>query len=127
VYHAPKSRKKGEGKMKAYRHGDCGLFQVAELPKGLKESKRKVLMTGSGGHDHTFMHGQFYPKTDNARVQNGTVIGYLVANNRTHLYHPEHGKVVKGSNLREAKIEAGIYELRKQTKDTHDGFKPVED
>ena len=112
---------------KNYRHGDCGLFEVAELPKGLKESKSKVLMTGSGGHHHAFEHGQFYPETDNARVHNGTVIGYLVANNRTKLLHPEHGKIVKGKDLREAKIEAGIYELRKQVEDTNDGFKPVED
>ena len=83
--------------------------------------------TGSGGHHHTFDHGRFYPKTDNARIQNGTVIGYLVANNRTKLLHLEHGKVVKGKDLREAKIEAGIYEIRKQVEDTHDGMKPVED
>ena len=107
--------------MKAYRHGDCGLFQITELPTGLKESKSKVLMTGSGGHHHTFEHGQFYPK------QNGLVIGYLVANNRTKLLHPEHGKIVKGKDLREAEIETGIYELRKQVEDTHEGMRPVED
>jgi hypothetical protein len=113
--------------MNNYRHGDCGLFGIADLPKGLKESTSKIIMTGSGGHHHTFEHGQFYPKTDNARIQNGTVIGYLVANSRTKLLHPEHGKVVKGKDLREAKIEAGIYECRKQVEDTNDGLKPVID
>lgn len=113
--------------MNNYRHGDLGLFEITDLPKGLKQSASKILMTGSGGHHHIFDHGQFYPKTDNARVQNGTVVGYFVANNRTKLFHPEHGKVVKGRELREAKIQAGIYELRKQVEDTNDGMKPVVD
>jgi hypothetical protein len=107
--------------MKKYRHGDLALIEVESLPNNIKESESKILMTGSGGHDHTFDHGTFYPKQD------GLVIGYLVANNRTRLYHPEHGKVVEGKNLREANIAAGIYELRRQQEDTHDGMKPVED
>jgi hypothetical protein len=118
------------GNMNNYRHGDLGLFGVNELPAklaGLKKSTSKILMTGSGGHDHTFAHGEFYLKIDNARIINGTVIGYLVANNRTRLFHPEHGKVVKGKDLREAKIAGGIYELRRQQEDTHDGMRPVED
>jgi hypothetical protein len=113
--------------MNSYRHGDCALIEVAELPKGLKKSTSKVLMTGSGGHNHSFDSGEFYPKTDNARIQKGTVIGYFVANNKTRLYHLEHGKVVKGKDLREAKIQAGIYQIRKQVEYTHDGMKPVID
>jgi hypothetical protein len=104
-----------------YRHGDLGLIGVSELPAGIEQSKSKILMTGSGGHNHTFDHGDFYPK------KNGLVIGYFVANNRTRLYHPEHGKVVKGKELREAKIAEGVYELRRQQEDTHDGMKPVVD
>ncbi len=107
--------------MKNYRHGDLGLIGVSELPTSLKKSTSKILMTGSGGHEHTFDHGKFYPKQD------GLVIGYLVANNRTRLFHPEHGKVAKGKELREAKIAEGIYELRRQQEDTHDGMKPVVD
>lgn len=107
--------------MKNYRHGDLGLVGVCEFPTGLKRSTSKILMTGSGGHNHTFDHGEFYPKQD------GLIIGYLVANNKTRLYHPEHGKVIKGKELREAKIEEGIYELRRQQEETHDGMKPVED
>jgi hypothetical protein len=107
--------------MKNYRHGDLGLIGVSELPTGLKKSDSKILMNGSGGHNHTFDHGEFYPHND------GLVIGYLVANNRTRLYHPEHGKVINGKELREAKITGGIYELRRQQEDTHDGMKPVED
>lgn len=106
---------------KAYRHGDLALIEVESVPSDIKESTSKILMTGSGGHNHTFDHGAFYPS------ENGLAIGYLVANNRTRLYHPEHGKVVEGKNLREANIAAGIYELRRQQEDTHDGMKPVED
>lgn len=107
--------------MEVFRHGDLGLVGVVSLPNGLKKSSSKVLMNGSGGHNHTFDHGEFYP------AGKGLVIGYLAANNRTRLYHPEHGKAVKGKDLREAKIPAGIYELRRQQEDTHDGMKPVED
>lgn len=107
--------------MKVFRHGDLGLVDVGSLPEGLKKSNTKILMKGSGGHDHTFDHGEFYP------TKKGLVIGYLVSNNRTRLYHPEHGKVIKGKDMREANIPAGIYELRRQQEDTHDGMKPVED
>lgn len=107
--------------MKSYRHGDLALIGVEVLPTGLKKSNENVLMSGSGGHHHTFDHGEFYPH------QNGLVIGYLAASSRIRLYHPEHGKVVKGKSLREAKIAAGIYELRRQQEDTHDGMKPVVD
>ena len=34
---------------------------------------------------------------------------------------------IKGKKLREAIIENGIYELRKQVEDTHTGMKPVVD
>lgn len=104
-----------------FRHGDMALIGVEALPKGLAKSESHILMTGSGGHHHTFDHGEFYPHPD------GLVVGYLVANNRTRLFHPEHGKVIKGKDLREAKIVAGIYELRRQQEDTHDGMKPVVD
>lgn len=107
--------------MKAYRHGDLALIEISDLPKDIKKSDSKILMNGSGGHNHTFDHGEFYPK------QGGLVIGYLVANNRTRLYHPEHGKVVIDKELREAKIAEGLYELRRQQEDTHDGMKPVVD
>lgn len=107
--------------MNNYRHGNLALIGIVALPEGLKKTDRKVLMTGSGGHDHTFDHGEYYPH------QKGNAIGYLIANNRTRLYHPEHGKIVKGKELREAKIKPGVYELRRQHEDTHDGMKPVID
>lgn len=112
--------------MNNYRHGDLGLFEINELPEGLKKSTSKTLMTGSGGHNHTFDHGEFYTK------QNGLVVGYLVAKN-TSLYHPEHGQEMPKSyqqrygNVKRAKISDGVYELRKQQEDTHDGMKPVID
>ena len=107
--------------MKNYRHGDLALIGVESLPEGLKKSSSKVLMTGSGGNHHTFDHGEFYEK------QKGLVIGYFAANNRSRLFHPDHGKTINGKSLREVKIAEGIYELRRQIEDTHDGMKPVID
>lgn len=107
--------------MNNYRHGDLCLFEVSELPAGMEKSDEKVLMAGSHGHNHTYDNGDFYPHED------GLVIGYLVAATNTKLFHPEHGRIVKGKELREAKIPQGIYQLRRQQEDTHDGMKPVID
>ena len=107
-------------KVMNYRHGDLALIGIKTLPKGLHKSDSRVLMVGSGGHAHSFDKGEFSP------ANNGVVIGYLVTNNTT-LYHPEHGTVIKGNNLREAPIADGVYELRRQFEDTHDGMKPVVD
>jgi len=107
--------------MKEYRHGDLELVEVKELPTGLKESKTKILMKGSHGHNHSFDNGTLYlTKKDNF------VFGYLVAKNTT-LFHPEHGEIIKGKKLREAKIADGIYELRVQHEDTHEGMIQVVD
>jgi hypothetical protein len=107
--------------LKNYRHGDLALIGVADMPKGLKASTSKILMTGSGGNNHVFDNGKFYPRTD------GLVVGYLKATTRTRLWHPDHGKAVEGSKLRQARIAAGIYECRRQQEDTHEGMKPVID
>ena len=110
--------------MNNYRHGDMALIGIKELPEGLKKSASKVLMTGSGGNHHTYDKGEFYP----ADGGGGFIVGYLVvATDTTKLLHPEHGEKVKGKKLREAKIAAGIYEIRKQKEDTHEGMKPVID
>lgn len=107
--------------MKAYRHGDLALTAIKELPKGLKKSKTKILMTGSGGNHHSINRGKVYFKG-----VDDFIFGYLVAKN-TVLFHPEHGKKVRGKALKGAKVEDGIYELRKQVEHTHDGFVPVVD
>lgn len=101
-----------------YRHGDLGLFGVDTLPDGLTASTAKVLMVGSGGNDHSFGNGTFYP--------GGKYLGYLVAK-KTKLYHPDHGAIVGKKPLREAALLDGIYELRRQVEDTHDGMKEVVD
>ena len=108
--------------MKNVRHGDLVLFQIEKLPAGLKASSSKALMRGSHGNDHTFDRGEFYmgERDDN-------IIGYLKAYSNTKLYHPDHGNVVKGKPLREVAIQAGIYELRRQIEDTHEGMRPVID
>jgi hypothetical protein len=112
---------KNSKELKAYRHGDLALIEVKKLPEGMEKLDSKVLMTGSHGHDHVFDVGEFYP------CINGIVIGYFVATENTKLYHPDHGKVVKGKTLREVVITAGVYELRKQQEDTNEGMRPVED
>jgi fructoselysine-6-P-deglycase FrlB-like protein len=103
----------------SYRHGDLALISVKKLPKNLKETKTKVLMTGSGGNDHAITQGKVYLKNEG-----DFVFGYLVAKD-TVLLHPEHGKG-KGI-LKIAKIGDGIYELRKQNEDTNEGLKEVID
>lgn len=107
--------------MKNYRHGDLALIGIKELPKNLKPSKTKILMTGSGGNNHSIDKGTVYLKNED-----DFIFGYLEAKN-TKLYHIEHGNKVKGKSLREAKIKDGIYELRKQMENTHSGMKQVID
>ena len=100
--------------MKAYRHGEILILKIKSIPKGLKEEKTNVLMTGSHGNSHTFTSGKIYLKQD------GQTFGYLRAKNTT-LLHPEHG--VKGK----AKIADGNYQLIKQVEFTPSGLVPVID
>jgi hypothetical protein len=101
------------------RHGDLCLCSVDALPEGLKASDTNVLMTGSGGNDHVFGKGTFYPHVD------GQIVGYLVAEG-TKLLHPDHGKKGKGT-LRKVNIANGIYEARRQNEETHEALRPVVD
>jgi len=111
--------------MKNYRHGDLALIGIKKLPAtGVKKADTNVLMTGSGGNDHVFSGGGAFFHSER---RDGFLLGYLVATDDTLLLHPDHGISVDGGNLREARIEAGVYELRKQQEDTHSGMKPVVD
>jgi len=103
------------------RHGDLALIGVDKLPDGLKAAKTNVLMTGSGGNDHVVKGGTVYPVEGQPFV-----IGYLVANEGAELHHPDHGKAVKGK-LRLVSIPEGIYELRRQVEESHQGMRPVVD
>lgn len=67
-------------KKQAYRHGEILLLKIDKLPEGLKESKSKIIMTGSHGNNHEIDNGKLYFK------QNGFTFGYLVAKN-TNLLH----------------------------------------
>lgn len=107
---------------KAYRHGDLALVAVDSIPKGLKASESKVLMTGSGGNDHVFGEGMFYPAPSG-----DFILGYLDAPKGTTLSHPDHGAIVKSKTLREANLPAGCYELHRQQEYTHQGMRPVID
>jgi len=102
------------------RHGDLALARISRLPKGLKESKSKVIMVGSHGHDHFFDTGKLYFKNSG-----DFVFGYLIAKDTT-LFHSEHGKKKIGSLLSLA-IKDGNYELRKQQEFTNEGMKSVID
>ena len=107
-----------------FRHGDLCLIGVDKLPAGVKAAKSKsnVLMTGSGGNDHTVKNGTVYLVEGQPFT-----IGYLVASSEAKLLHPTNGKVVKGGGLRSVSIPEGIYKLRRQVEDTHTGMKPVID
>lgn len=106
-----------------YRHGDLALIGRFSLPEQYgKPSKDGIIMRGSHGHDHTVKNGELYLTHDDRFI-----IGYLVAKQGCILLHPEHGIQIKGKEQREAPISPGIYELRKQFEDTHDGMKQVID
>lgn len=108
--------------MMNYRHGDLSLIGVKKLPKDLEVTKTDVIMTGSHGNDHIVKNATLYLKPSG-----DFVVGYMVAQENCILYHVEHGEIVEGKSLREAKVEPGIYELRKQCEDTNEGMKQVID
>jgi len=103
-------------KKQVARHGEINFILIDKLPAGLKETKTRVLASGSHGHDHTFDNGKLYLKQDGDYV-----IGYFVDKN-TNLYHDEHSPK-KG----DAKLPDGIYEIRRQVEHTPEGLKPVVD
>ena len=109
--------------MEMIRHGDMGLVKVRkkDFPAKIKKSCAKVLMQGSGGNDHAFDAGTFYP-----HERGDFIIGYFHAKNTT-LFHPDHGEKVKGKTLLEMKLKDGYYEVRKQNEETHSGMRPVVD
>ncbi len=104
-----------------YRHGDLALVAIKELPTGLKKSKTRILMNGSGGNNHSIDNGIVYLK----KIDD-FVFGYLEAKN-TKLLHIEHGKKIKEKTLKEVKIEDGFYKLIRQQEQTHNGMRPVID
>jgi len=108
--------------MQNIRHGDLALIGIKKLPSGLKVTNSKIIMHGSHDHDHAFNIGKLYLKKINEFV-----IGYFEAIKGTKLFHPEHGEIVAGSKLREAKVPVGFYELRVQNEDTNEGMKQVID
>ena len=103
------------------RHGDMALIGVEKLPEGLTASRSNILLTGSGNNPHTVDRGTFYPD------QNGQVVGYLVADDKCRLFHPDHGQEVTKSDSREVTVPKGIYAVRRQIEDTHEGMRAVED
>lgn len=105
--------------METIRHGDMLCGKVKTKKKGSKLTESKVLMTGSGGNDHSFDNGKFYKLEGD-----DFIVGYLKAKN-TKLYHPEHGNG-KGK-LKWAKLPDGVWEIRRQVEYTQEGMRQVED
>lgn len=104
----------------AIRHGEIGLIPIDKKPTGLKE-KSVVLNIGSHGHPHSVVNGSFYVKRSAENI-----LGYLIADEGCYLTHEEHGDKKVGS-LKKAMIEKGVYEVRNQVEDTHEGMKQVID
>ena len=110
-----------EGSLFNCRHGDLCLIGIEKLPEGLDANNSNIIMKGSGGNDHSFLKGVFYP------IEKGQIIGYFEAKANCALFHLDHGKKVKGRILRKASLPIGIYECRRQSEDTHSGMRPVVD
>ena len=92
------------------------LVKVDKLPENLVPSKEKIFMVGSHGNNHSIDNGTLY-----FNKEGDFIFGYLEAKN-TSLHHPEHQ-----DDSGKAKIEDGIYELRKQNEFTPEGLIPVQD
>jgi len=108
--------------MMNYRHGDLALIGVERLPKDIMEIKTDIIMTGSHGHDHVVKNASLYFK-----ASGDFIVGYMVAKENCVLYHVDHGDKMEGEPLREASVDSGIYELRKQCEDTNEGMRQVID
>lgn len=114
-------------KIQAIRQGDLTYIPDQEnysvkIPDGLKKADTDVIIKGSGGHDHKVVDGEIYFQSSGQFT-----IGYLKANKKTKLLHAEHGNIVKGKALKEANLKEGIYEIRRQVEETHEGLRPVLD
>ena len=108
--------------MNNYRHGDIALIGIKELPTGLTKATTNIIIDQdqtSGGNAHSFKRGEIYFKNVDTFV-----FGYLEAKNTT-LFHAKHGEGKDA--LKTAKVEDGIYELRRQNEETHEGMRVVVD
>ncbi len=100
----------------AVRQGDILYLAIDKLPQGLSETKTDtILQNGSGGNPHTFKGGKFY-----AKVEGDFVIGYLKAKD-TRIMHVEHGPKIGFS------LPDGYYQVLRQSEETINGLKQVQD
>ncbi|MCK9578813.1 hypothetical protein M0R01_05020 [bacterium] len=106
---------------KPIRHGDLCLQKIDALPEGVTASDTAIMMEGSHGNPHKVKNGIAYFKNVDQYI-----FGYLVAKKGCVLLHVDHGDRQNGS-VKEADLPEGIYELRKQFEQTHEGLKPVVD
>ncbi len=103
------------------RHGDLALVKVDKLPTGLTKAKTNVLMTGSHNNDHSVTNCDVYFKNEDRFV-----FGYLKANKGAELLHIDHGKGKK-NQIKKAPLPVGVYQMRKQHEETHQGLTPIID
>jgi len=84
-------------------HGDVGLWEIDELPIGIKELKTKTIMKGEvTGHHHSFTDGK-------VKVFGNTQPEYILIEQDAILSHQEHkpilirkGKLIQIVKEREA-------------------------
>lgn len=104
---------------KAFRHGEIAFLTIEQLPKGLKQTKTKVIIQGSHGNPHSFDNGKLYLRNEESHT-----LGYFVAKDTT-LFHPDHGSG-KGA-LKKARLPNGVYQILQQHEVTPKGLIPVVD
>lgn len=109
-------------KPKGYRHGEILFVPVSSFPEGLEKADTDVIMNGSGGNDHKLVGGDIYFKNVDQFI-----FAYINAKKGHKLLHIEHGKLVKGSSLKECSLPVGLYEVRRQFENTNQGLKPIID
>ncbi len=104
---------------KAFRHGEICFEVVSSIPKGLDKSDAKEFLRGSHGNPHMFDKGELYLKKEN-----DFIFGYFKASDTT-LFHKDHGDT--NDELKKAKLQDGIYRLRRQVEFINSELKQVID
>lgn len=86
-----------------FRAGDTYyiLTDIDQLPERYGMGVNTVVK-GSTGHDHIVKNGKFHAGSS---PKSRLIVGYIVANEKCTLKHPEHDDIP---------IEKGIWEVRRQ-------------
>lgn len=109
-----------KSKLLNFRHGDVALIGVTELPEELGTKSTDNILYAGKTSAHRISGGVFYKMSADVNV-----IGYLVAGDKCVLLHSDHGDGDRGKKT--AMILKGVYEVRRQVENTHEGMMPVVD